>query len=704
MTVPLAPDAAAVIADIAVTPNSVVLQSRSLRPEIDRDTLSVFGDTTWNLDPGIPDRHAATLTIRWSTYPERLRPSVKLYVFALLNVIDDAPRLPFARSPHPEVKTIAADLPFLREFLRWLDERDIARFADVTSDHLDDYRLHVQQLTKTTAWRRRALLAVQRLHAYRDHLPEDCRLPSPQPFGPTTAARLVDDPGPGVINRTPRISADVMEPLLSAALFTVSAIAKDIATVTNRLLTIRGIAQSVASDERRLLAREFYRWPTLIDQIDRLIPAMIDNNLPVPAVRTAEGLVPDAVGFSVAAWVDRDTILNSEVRNRLVDSGLPFKRDWLIVRRFTALNGRWRNRPLDVSELLPVIHHVVTACFLVIAYLSGVRTGEALNLRRGCITRDKRLGLIFMSGEQLKTTPERRKRSPATIPWVVANEVADAVAVLESITPGDLLFPGGKIRSGNWYESASTKPRTPGKINVDLREFIMWFNKEIAPATGHPAIPADPDGDITAPRLRRTLAWHIVHRPNGIISGATQYGHVRTQIMQGYAGLADAGFTGDLDFEALLLRAEQLHDDAERLRNGEHVSGPASDSYRTRLDGRPQFAGTTITSAAQLRRIGTNPALDIHHGALLTCVYRQETAACRDRGDETGPDWARCRLSCGNITYTDRDIIAVQKTVVTLSEQAIDLLLPTPLRTRLKQRCQRLQLAINTHTATNESN
>ena len=93
MTVPLAPDAAAVIADIAVTPNSVVLQSRSLRPEIDRDTLSVFGDTTWNLDPGIPDRHAATLTIRWSTYPERLRPSVKLYVFALLNVIDDAPQI-----------------------------------------------------------------------------------------------------------------------------------------------------------------------------------------------------------------------------------------------------------------------------------------------------------------------------------------------------------------------------------------------------------------------------------------------------------------------------------------------------------------------------------------------------------------------------------------------------------------------------------
>ncbi|OBI65116.1 hypothetical protein A5667_27400 [Mycolicibacterium fortuitum] len=664
--------------------------------------MSLFGDATWDLDPAIPDRHSAVSKVNWSTYPERLLPSTKLYVFALLNVIDDAPRLPFARSSYPGIKTIIADLPFLRGFLQWLDKQDITSFADVTADHLDAYLLHVQQATQTTAWRRRTLLAVQRLHAYRDHLPEHCRLPAPSPFGLTTAAQLVGDSGPGVTNRTPRIGAEVMEPLLSAALFTVSAIAKDIATVTNRLLTIRGIAQSVASDDRRLLAREFYRWPTLLDQIDRLIPAMIDNKLPVPAVYTPDGLVPDAVGFSVAAWVDRDTITNSEVQNRLIDSGLPFKRDWLIVKRFSALTGPWRKRPLDVSELLPVIHHVVTACFLVIAYLSGIRTGEALNLRRGCITRDKRLGLIFMSGEQLKATPQRRERSPATIPWVVTTEVADAVSVLESIAPGDLLFPGGRIRSGHWYESASRKPRTPGKINVDLREFIVWFNKEIAPATGHPAIPADPDGDIAAPRLRRTLAWHIVHRPNGIIAGATQYGHVRTQIMQGYAGLADAGFTDDLSFEALLLRAEELHDDAERLRSGEHVSGPASDTYRARLDGRPQFAGTAITSAAQLRRIGRNPALDIHHGALLTCVYRPETAACRDRSDETGPNWARCRLSCGNITYTDRDITAVGKTVAALGEQAADPLLPTPLRTRLNQRCQRLQSVIDNHTATNE--
>ena len=432
---------------------------------------------------------------------------------------------------------------------------------------------------------------------------------------------------------------------------------------------------------------------------------MIEHNLPVPAIRTNNGLIPDPVSFSVAGWLDRNILRSSPVRRQFAESGLRFKQDWLTVKRFTTIvDGPWRSQPLDVVELLQIVRHVTTACFLVIAYLSGVRTGEALNLRRGCITHDKRLGLIFMSGEQLKTTPERRKRSTATIPWVVTKEVADAVDVLESLAPGELLFPGGKFRSGTWYELASIRPRTPGKINTDLREFTSWFNNDIAPATAHPPIPTDPDGMLAAPRLRRTLAWHIVHRPNGIIAGATQYGHVRTQIMQGYAGLADAGFANELDFETLLWRAEQLHDDAERLRAGEHVSGPASDNYRHRVEGRPHFAGTTITSQAQLRKLELNPALTIHHGTLLTCVYRPETAACHDRGNQTGPNWVRCRLSCGNIAYTDRDIAAVRTTVANLNDQAKDPLLPTPLRSRLDQRCQRLQEVVDEHKSDNEPN
>jgi hypothetical protein len=33
----------------------------------------------------------------------------------------------------------------------------------------------------------------------------------------------------------------------------------------------------------------------------------------------------------------------------------------------------------------------------------------------------------------------------------------------------------------------------------------------------------------------RTLAWHIVRRPRGLIAGAIQYGHLHAQITLGYA-------------------------------------------------------------------------------------------------------------------------------------------------------------------------
>jgi len=62
--------------------------------------------------------------------------------------------------------------------------------------------------------------------------------------------------------------------------------------------------------------------------------------------------------------------------------------------------------------------------------------------------------------------------------------------------------------------------RRAGVVSRDIGEFITWFNTEIATVIAHPTIDDDPDGKIIAPRLRRTLAWHIVRRPGGTIAGA----------------------------------------------------------------------------------------------------------------------------------------------------------------------------------------
>jgi integrase len=409
-------------------------------------------------------------------------------------------------------------------------------------------------------------------------------------------------------------------------------------------------------------------------------------------------LLIDKTGLAAAAWLGWNTPLKRDIADaRIEAAGLRKKKDLLRVARFTDTgHGPWRSGDLDARELTTVARHVITACYLVIAYLSGVRTGEALNLRRNCISRDPALGLVFMSGLQLKASGARRERSPRTIPWVVAEQAAAAAAVLEDLTAGDLLFPQGSFCSAEWLTGSSGRTRTPTKLAEDIGKFTAWFNGQIAPAAGHPVIPADEHGSIHPARLRRTLAWHIVRRPGGTVAGATQYGHLQTQIFQGYAGAADSGFRDEIAFETVLLRAEQLHDDACRARAGEHLSGPGAAGYRERLRADATFSGLTLTSKSQASTLLANPALNIHHGELLTCVWREPTAACR-QGDQDQPDWGRCVLSCANVTWTDRDIARARARIEDLAAGAQAM--PAPLRQRTEERIARLQAVIDAHEA-----
>jgi integrase len=691
------------VGDLLVSSASIVLQARELHPDTDPSRLSRFGDPSWDLFPALPDRHSANQTIHWDTYPAAFRHACKLYVYALLNIVEHAPRLAYARTEFPSVKTIWADLGYLRLLLTWLAERGIARFADVTTIDLDQYLRHVtDDPASSTVRKRKALLAVQRLHAYRQFLPPPHRLPAPSPWGGASAAELADDPDPRLAeNRTPRIHPDVMRPLLSAALLVVDTIAADLLPAARRLVNLRARALRLDPDN---IARQRHktgsRWYCARDQLTLFLHALAEAGHPLPGLRHGGSVGIDLTGLAVAGHIDGELLRKGHFRQQLDGSGLPVKPDLLRATEFTSIDSRaWRHQPVEATEMVRLIRHITTACFLIVAYLSGVRTGEALNLLRGCVTREPKLGLIFMSGQQLKASPDRRHRSPRTIPWVINEHSAKAIAVLEDLSSSSRLFPPGKWGSPEWL--GSSRCRTTHSINVDIPAFIAWFNTEIAATVAHPAIGADEHGNTTASRLRRTLAWHIVRRPGGTVAAATQYGHLRTQLVTGYAGHAASGFPDEISFEEFLLRAEQLHHDHQQLQRGEHVSGPAADAYRQRVAA-SQFAGLTITTPAQVNNALANPNLQIHHGALLTCVWRPQTAACQDTtptADHTGPAWPRCRLTCTNIAYTDRDIDQVRRHIDRLTADLADPAIPQPLRQRIQQRLDEHQRVLAAHHA-----
>jgi hypothetical protein len=500
------------VAGIPVTAGTVILQNRDLLPGTDPARLSRFGDPAWDLRPAGGDRHSTGLVIHWDGWPAALADDMRLYVLALLLITDDPPVLPNARGAAPSMQTIRSDLTHLKSFCRWAAARGITSLAQVTSTGLDEYLWHVQgQDGDTAGCKRLRLVAVQRLHRYRELLPGQCRLPAGTPWGGASAAELAGHPGPRPgENRTARIHPDVMEPLLSAALLTTGPVAADLLPAARRLLKLRKISQQAASP-RRLAGRlgPADRWTVAIEQLDRFLQALKATGHPLPAMAGPGGrLAVDKTGLAAAAWLGWNTPLKRDAADaRIKAAGLRKERDLLRVTRFTdAGRGPWRAGDVDARELTALIRHVITACYLVIAYLSGVRTGEALNLRRGCISRDPALGLIFMSGQQLKASGARRQRSPQTIPWVVTEQAAAAVAILEDLTAGDLLFPQGTFCSAEWMTGSSGRTRTSTTLSDDISKFTAWFNDSVAPPAGHPPIPADEHGHIHPARLRRILS------------------------------------------------------------------------------------------------------------------------------------------------------------------------------------------------------
>ena len=81
-------------------------------------------------------------------------------------------------------------------------------------------------------------------------------------------------------------------------------------------------------------------------------------------------------------------------------SGLPIADNAYLDMPITAeLDGQpWHDGPITYHEARLLAQHLSSACMIVIAYLSGARPGEVLNLRRGCIEHDSTADMWLMSG------------------------------------------------------------------------------------------------------------------------------------------------------------------------------------------------------------------------------------------------------------------------------------------------------------------
>jgi hypothetical protein len=682
-----------------------VLLRREIHPGVLVSDLSVFSDDYWHLDHAVFESHAPATGLSFSTVPSPLRLAAKHYVWQLLN--NTQMKAMRKGTGRPSIRTIVTTAPTWKAFFSWIHSRDVRAVGAVTVELLADYLEDVRDDEISPERRYQLLHEVRRLWHYRTVLPRSMRLPDSPPWGGEDTKDLLDKCPIAGQNKTHRIHEHTMQPLLWWAIRFVEDFGEDILAAHAEHIWF----QSRESTER---AR---RIPTGLgvpagqraQEMDAYLHQLRDRGEKLPGKLQGDRYVID---FRHVARVltCAESIKSTSTGRLAIESGIPIDDGAYLQTPVTGLlDGQlWHQGRFTYMEGRDLGRLLSTACFIVVAYLSGARPGEVLNLERGCVERDDTADLWLMHGVAYKNAvddegnkiPAGQKRQD---PWVVVEVVAKAIGLLERLHHNTLLFPSliepyrhkkNKRRIGN--------ARLDKTIIKDLAKFVLWVNTQCHQRGHIENIPADPHGPLTASRFRRTLAWFIRRRPQGLIAASIQYGHVHTRLIQGYAGTYESGFPDECAFEDWLFRIEGVAEDERALAAGERVSGPAADAYQHRVTAaNSQFAGHVLTSREQARDLLGNPLLQIHHGEGMTCVLDPAQAACQLRGDiddpMVTPDTDDCRPKCRNLARTDRDILQIQQKHDLLAHVVDDVMAPPFRHRRDRQELDRLQAILDTH-------
>lgn len=355
---------------------------------------------------------------------------------------------------------------------------------------------------------------------------------------------------------------------------------------------------------------------------------------------------------------------------------------------------------------------VSTACLITVAYLTGMRADEVLGLRRGCCTPTASTSGGTATGYEIRgrtykaavaagrSVPEGIEREH---PWVAIKPVADAIAVMEDLHDGDLLFSDTLFKA----RAAGTELDPGGppsrRVHDAIKHLVSWCNQRATElGRPHDVVPEDPDGPINLRRLRRTLAWFIYRRPGGRVALGVQYGHLHAATTDGYGARVSTGLRDLFPMEEAFALSDTLHRAAEHLQAQPHVSGPAAARYRAAAgEYRDHFQGLALTTK-QAAALMANPAMRVYDapGQTLACCFDPRKALCRrDTTAHTAatPDLTACDHRCANIARTEEHITALRAELAALQEEHDSATTPEPMRHRIRAQIDRREAIVTTH-------
>ncbi|MGW0908119.1 hypothetical protein [Streptomyces sp. NPDC002853] len=623
-----------------------VLRGRPLRPGVALTQTSRYSDDVWQLKHVMLKEHERSHILNFEALPPRFRPTVKKIFYSLL-----AADPPDGEDPLG-VHTVRGYFSQIKALVLWLDERwppDRVSTGELTPRDLDDYNRHLlATYPRSPSPRCRHRTTIRILWRWRIRLDGEALRFDPQRLEGWCENNLIRYGE----NATGRLPEPVLGPLLGWALRFVNEFSADILRADHEWRQIR---DHRVSGKRRKGA------------IEARLRAMLDDHLasqrPLPgfeghpnvqhiarilgcnrkSVDTYAHLIEDAVAIvGVAPFSYFDAAITGQLDGEA----------WL--------DGIATFHLADTS-LAHLGRHLQAACYIVIAFLSGMRDSEVKHLRRGClhVQRDEdgtayrwKVGSLAFKGE----------RDAAGVPatWVVGEPVAKAVEVMEALQPSGTDFLFTRLGHGPGAQKGTFAALTASATNSQLNRFTVWVNDYCQQRDRTDSVPKINNMDfvLKTSLFRRTLAWFIARRPGGVIAGALQFRHHSIQMFEGYAGTSSSGFRAEVESEQALSRGEFYMD---KIEAHEHTDfkGPSAEEAATRLHDfgeRAQFQGQLALSPGRVQRIMKRHDPAVYPGTYITCVHDPAKALCerarRGRG-EALPEHGGCLpLACRNVALT----------------------------------------------------
>ncbi|MFF3376452.1 hypothetical protein ACFYXF_26295 [Streptomyces sp. NPDC002680] len=550
----------------------------------------------------------------------------------------------------------------LRTFIVVMDDLQAVgapRLPDVEHTHLDAALKRWKSSPHTAV---RNVTFLKHLSAHGPFLSED-RL-SVLPWNGRSAYGVVGLQRVKGENTTPRIPEEVLAPLLRAAIFYVETASGDILATQKEIAALEA-----ARNGRRLVqgqARErVLSFITERREAGRGIPAVpLGTAHTVPGAVVVDG-VPQAPNHRLVSLL-AGVAKTSHVLALVVEAGkeIGYEEGGLEtpMSPWPGSGGPWRPRfsPFTLANELSFLR---TACWIVIAYLSGMRDMEVRELGRDCAltkrgadgrTRYKLRGRVYKG--------KGRELSGEEAEWVVLDVVHQAVAVLREINndPGHLFgYHGG---GSNGYVLLSNMPRRIRAFRDHLNELFSTPEGLYVPTiTAAPPPGADPITDDAVPndtaveaavaestalpwafdtrQFRRTLAWHIAHQPFGVVAGARQYKHAAITMFEGYAGTSASGFADEVAAEEAVAKLDYVEDLYHDWNDGGASAGGAARRIEAEFDRIRSELGDlpgVVASPSRLSTLLHHLTKTLHPGVLNDCFYQAETAVCRKRAKPLG--------------------------------------------------------------------